>query len=122
VDKQQLQAALAKYTSSIRNYRHPSRLLYYTDGIAFFAAHAGAQWLIDFIAAHQKRLRRDRALRELQIWTIRVTAPLRIQVSCRRASNDNVFRADLQLFSPFALDEVTLYVEDETLMLPGERH
>jgi hypothetical protein len=121
MDRQDLKAALAKFTRIRNLYRHWSGAFHYTDGVAFLAEHAGAEWLLDHIAAHQKRVRKDRDLRDLQIWAMRVTSPLTAEITCSRTKRDMAFREEIQLFSPFALDEVTLYLEDETLLLPSER-
>jgi hypothetical protein len=121
MDKKELTSALSKFTGIGNLYRHWSGAFHYTDGIAFLAERAGAQWLLDHIAAHQKRVRKDRDLRDLQIWTLRVTGLLTAEITCSRTKKDVAFHEEIQLFSPFLLDEVTLYLEDETLLLPSER-
>ena len=56
MDSEDLQAALAKFTRSLKHYRHWSRAYFYTDGVAFLVEHAGAHWFLDHIAARQKRV------------------------------------------------------------------
>ena len=82
MDSEDLQAALAKFTRSLKHYRHWSRAYFYTDGVAFLAGHAGAYWLLDHIAARQKLARKDRMLRDAQVWTLRMTGPITAHVSC----------------------------------------
>ena|ERR1044072_8017380 len=121
MDKEELKATLTNFTRTKKLYRHWSGAFHYTDGVGFLAEHAGAEWLLDHIAAHQKRVRKDRDLRDQQIWTLSTTGTLTAQITCGRTKKDIAFREDIQLFSPFALDEVTLYLEEETLLLPSER-
>jgi len=121
MDKKELKAALAKFTRIRHLYRHWSGAFHYTDGVAFLAENAGAEWLLDHIAAHQKHVRKDSDLRDLQIWALRVTGSLKAEITCSRTKKDVAFREEMQLFSPFPLDEVTLYLEDETLLLSSER-
>jgi hypothetical protein len=121
MDSAELKAALATFKSPLTHYRHWSRAYYYTDGVAFLVKHAGAHWLLDHIAARQKRARKDRHLREVQLWSLRVTSLSTVQITCSRETDEEVFHDDVQLLGGFPLDEVTLYFENETLMLPGER-
>jgi hypothetical protein len=121
MDSEDLQAALAKFTRSLKHYRHWSRAYFYTDGVAFLVEHAGAHWLLDHIAARQKRARKDRMLREAQVWTLRMTGPITAHVGCSREDGTEVFYDEVPVFGGFPLDEVTLIFENETLMLKGER-
>ena len=121
MDKKDLEVALAAFTDTVTHYRHWSRAYYYTDGVAFLAVEAGAQWLLDYIAAHQKRARRDRQLRDCQVWTLRMVAAKTARIACSDREAREVFGEDVPLLGGFPLDEVTLYFENETLMLPGER-
>jgi hypothetical protein len=121
MDKAEFKAALATYRNPVTHYRHWSRAYYYTDGVAFLVEQAGARWLLDHIAAQQKRARKYRALRELQIWTLQMTGRFIARIVCSRSEHDAAFGEDVQVLGGFPLDEVTLYFENETLMLPGER-
>jgi hypothetical protein len=121
MDSADLKAALERFKHAQTHYRHWSHAYYYTDGVAYLAAQAGANWLLDYIAAHQKRARRDPSLRECQVWTLRKTGAFSARIACSREDGDDVFYDDVTVFGGFPLDEVTLYLESETLMLPGER-
>jgi hypothetical protein len=121
MDSADLKAALARFKDTETHHRHWSRAYNYTDGVAYLAAEAGANWLLDHIAAHQKRARRDPSLRECQIWTLRKTGVFLARITCSRYDGEDVFYDDVAVFGGFPLDEVTLYLESEMLMLPGER-
>lgn len=115
----ELRSALAAFAGTDDYHRHDTANFSYSDGVKFLADNAGAYWLIDLIASWQKRCRKDRQLRELQIWQLKKTGN-EADVICLRALDDEAFRLHLT-FTDFPLDEVTLYLEDNVLMLPGER-
>lgn len=121
MDSEELRAALTRFTSSIGHRRHWSRAYYYTDGVAFLARHAGAQWLLDHIAARQKRARKDRYLRLFQIWHVRPVGEHKVRITCCRESGDAVFYDDVVLFDALPLEEIVLHFENDTLRLPCER-
>jgi hypothetical protein len=60
-------------------------------------------------------------LRELQFWVIRKSGRRTLRIACCRALADEAFHVDVTVFGGFPLDEVTLLLENETLMLPSER-
>lgn len=121
MDSADLKAALERFKNAQTNYRHWSRAYYYTDGVAYLAAEVGANWLLDHIAAYQKLARRDPSLRDCQVWTLRKTKTFVARIACLREDGDEVFYTNVAVLGGFPLDEVTLYLESETLMLPGER-
>jgi hypothetical protein len=118
MDKAELQTALTKFTGTENYYRHWTRAFHYTDGVAFLAENAGAHWLLDHIAAMQKRARRDRELREFQAWKLTVNGTRGV-IACLRDKDDEAFRDELP-FTDFPLAEITLYLQDGVLYLPGE--
>jgi hypothetical protein len=117
MEPNEIRSALALFTGTQNYYPHESGLNY-TDGVAFLAENAGAYWLLDLIASYQKRCRKDRSLRDFQIWKL-VKTGKKADVICLRDSDDEAFRQHIP-FTDFPLDEVTLYLENEVLLLPGE--
>src|SRR5438874_11143914 len=115
MDKEELRAALTKFTGTVNYYRHWTRAFHYTDGVAFLAENAGAYWLLDHIAAMQKRARRDPSLREFQSWRLTVTGTHGV-IACHRTGNVEAFRDELP-FTDFPLTEITLHLEDGVLYL-----
>ncbi|MBV9068509.1 MAG: hypothetical protein JO093_13645 [Acidobacteria bacterium] len=118
MDKEELRLALTKFAGTVNYYRHWTRAFHYTDGVAFLADNAGAYWLLDHIAAMQKRARRDSQLREFQAWKLTVNGTRGV-IACLRDKDDEAFRDELP-FTDFPLAEITLYLQDGVLYLPSE--
>jgi hypothetical protein len=117
----ELRSALAMFTGSDDFYRHANTDFSYTDGVRFLAEQAGAYWLLDSISSWQKRARKDRMLRDFQIWELRVDLVKKTGfLVCLRDSDDEAFRERIP-FTDFPLDSIRLYLENNVLMLPGER-
>lgn len=70
----ELQQNLNQFTGTFEYHRHWTRRLLFTDGVQYLAENAGAYWLIDLIASHQPRCRKDAMLSSIQFWTLRVDA------------------------------------------------
>lgn len=117
-DQNALYAELRQFTGSSEFYRHFTNALIYTEGAKFVADRARVYWLIDLIASMQPRALKDPALREFQLWELRI-AKGGAEVVCLRDSDDEAFRIPLR-FADSALNFVRLYVENGTLMLPSE--
>ncbi len=118
MDANALRAELRQFTGSTEFYRHFSHAIVYTEGVKFLAEHARVYWLIDLIASWQRRALKDVALREFQLWELRITSGKAVVV-CLRDSEDEAFRQKLE-FADSALDYVRLYLQDGVLMLPSE--
>jgi hypothetical protein len=91
-----------------------------TDGVRFLAENAGAFWLLDVIASHQPRCRRDPMLRDMQFWTLKVNADKSAVVTCERDEGDLAFEQRIER-TDFPLDGVRVWVEGGVAMLPSER-
>jgi hypothetical protein len=113
-----LRAELRQFTGSTEFYRHFTNAIIYTEGVKFLAERARLYWLIDLIASLQTRALKDQALREFQLWELRIINGGGVAV-CLRDSDDEAFRVPLR-FTDSALDYVRLYVEYGTLLLPSE--
>ena len=118
MEQNALRAELRQFTGSEEFYRHFTNVIIYTEGVKFLAQRARLYWLIDLIASLQPRALRDRALREFQLWELRI-ANGKAALVCLRDSDDEAFRVPLK-FADSALDYVRLYLEGGTLMLPSE--
>lgn len=118
MDEKELATALKSFTETLNYYRHWTQAFHYTDGVASLAETAGARWLLDHIAAMQKRARRDEALREFQAWRLTVH-DRRGTIACLRKTGEEVFGDELS-FTDFPLAEITLYLVDGVLYLPSE--
>lgn len=118
MDAAELRRKLSLFSGTDNWHRHLSGLLF-TDGVKFLADEAGAYWLLDLIGSYQKRCRRDPMLRDFQIWELKKTGNT-ARIGCLRDVNQPVLAQDIP-FTDFPLDEITLYVENETILLPSER-
>jgi hypothetical protein len=95
--------------------------LSYTVRVNGYAQLHGLYWLIDFIAAHQKRIRKDQRFREGQRWVHRVYLR-KATVYCYALDNDDdplVFPQ--RLYSDAVVPEITFYLMDEVLMTKEDR-
>lgn len=114
----EIKAALNQFCGTDNWYRHPLfRRFLYTDGVKFLADSCGAYWFIDNIFSYQ--LLNNVKTEEFQVWTMRVAGSEAV-VTCEDGNDNQVFTANIE-FTDFPLEEITLWLENDVLMLPGER-
>ncbi len=118
-----LNALTATTHSSEDRYRHWTKALVYTQGVAEMAEIAGAYWLIDLIASHQHKpkVRAER----LQMWTLAVNPQTRkAGVVCSHDIEDGepygILATQNIPYCDFPLASFKLYLADGVLMLPSE--
>ncbi|MES1026633.1 DUF6876 family protein [Gloeocapsa sp. BRSZ] len=92
-----------------------------TDGVAFLAKRAGAYWLLDAIAFVQREavIAGNEALQDFQLWELKVRENRSAELVCSRDSDQPVWKQEIP-FTDFPLDEITLYVANNVLMLTSE--
>jgi hypothetical protein len=117
-EQETLRAELREFTGSTEFYWHFTHAFRYTEGVKFLAERARIWWFLDLIASWQSRALQDPALREFQLWELRITEGKAVAV-CLRDSEDEAFRQKIE-FADSALDYVRLYLEGGTLLLPSE--
>lgn len=113
------QDELDQFTGSEVLYKHPLMPRYsYTSGVRFLARRAECYWLLDAIVSHQHSaaVRRE----PFQSWTLTRTGSRAALVCTDGDSDTPVVRQEIE-FTDFPLDSVTVWVEDNVLMLPTER-
>jgi hypothetical protein len=118
---------LSPFYSSENFYKHWLGLLF-TDGVKHVADEAGAYWLIDVIASHQLKARRDPMLRDFQIWTVHSKPtkqnPRRVIVECFRDTSEAASIVQTIPYSDFPFDRLPddfkIYVEGNVILLPSE--
>lgn len=109
---------LRQFTGTEHWYRHPlMRRVLYTDGVKYLAEQAGAYWLIDIIAFAQI----DLAVKsvDFQAWTLTVHEDRSATLTCTDGNGQSLLRQSIP-FTDFPLTEVTVWVEDRTILLPSE--
>ncbi len=121
MDKQEaynLKRELQQFTGSETFYRNPlfSKFIY-TEGVKFLAERAGAYWLLDHIFIHQTlSILKGQSF---QVWKLKVkeshSATLIVE-----DGNDQQLTSFAIPFTDFPLEEFTLWLVDNTLMLTSE--
>ena len=115
--KAELESGLAMHTGSTRWFRHWTRRLVYTEGVQYLAEKANAYWLIDLVASwcSHPSLRNE----EFVVWKLIVKADHTATAIADDGNGRELARQDISL-TDFPLDEVSLYLTDNTLLLPSE--
>lgn len=120
MDKQEaynLKRELQQFTGSETFYRNPlfSKFIY-TEGVKFLAEKAGAYWLLDHIFIHQTLA----VLKgqSFQVWKLTVKANSATLIV--EDGNDQQLTSFVIPFTDFPLEEFTLWLVDNTLMLTSE--
>ena len=111
-------ADLAQFTGTETWFRHGLMpKITYTEGVQYLAEQAGAYWLIDKVATLQldKKVRTE----EFQVWKLKV-ANDKASLVCEDGNDNVVYREKIE-FTDFPLDEITLWFENNVIMLPSER-
>jgi hypothetical protein len=111
---------LANFYGSEQIYSRPmARDWNYTEGIKFLSDN-GASWLVDAILSHLKHNRKlfgqDFIVAKLKVKTGGTSAWLTFD-----DGNDNILASQRIAHTDFPLPEISIYCENNTLMLPSER-
>ena len=114
----QLKTELSQFTGSETFYRNP---LFpgcvYTDGIKHLAEEAEAYWLLDHIFANQMlAVLKDQPF---QVWKITVNEDQTARISVEDGNDHELTFFHLG-YTDFPLDEMTVWMVDNTLLLPSE--
>ncbi len=112
-------ADLAQFTGTEQWYRHPLvRSLLYTDGIKYMATKAGAYWLIDEIAFMQQHPGVKN--QSFQVWKLKVNLEKSTALLiCEDGNYNRVFEKKIS-FTDFPLDEITIWLTENVMLLPSE--
>jgi hypothetical protein len=112
-------ADLIQFTGGEQWYRHAMvRDVLYTDGVKYVAETAGAYWLIDEIAFAQ-RFDKLLAAEEFQLWKLNVNPDHTAMLTCEDGNGGVVFTKAIE-YTDFALEGITLYFMNKTILLPSE--
>jgi len=111
---------LRQFTGTENYYRHLTGLLY-TDGVQYLCEVGRAYWLIEAIASYQNHrdVRSNERLQEFQLWIFKKknsqgTLTLQEDTNCK--PNIEQFIE----FTDFPLDEISLYLCNNTIILTTE--
>jgi hypothetical protein len=115
--RSELKAGLSMHTGTTRWFRHWSRHFTYTEGVQYLAEKASAYWLIDLVASWcpHPSIRHE----EFVVWKLTVRPDRTAVVIADDGNGKELTRQDIP-WTDFPLDEVDLYLTDDTLLLPSE--
>ncbi len=81
------------------------------------AEAGGAYWLLDAIVSHQHDVRvRSQAF---QVWTLRVAHDRSAVLTCEDGGH-GLIASQAIAFTDFPLPEITLWLQNDVIFLPGE--
>lgn len=87
-----------------------------TDGVREIAESAGAYWLLDIVGSYQQDKRLDKAF---QVWKLKVNRENHSGVVCGYNDTKLIITQDIP-FTTFPLEEFTLYLMNDVILLPTE--
>ena len=115
LSKEELENNLAQFMGTEEHHRFsPLTKLVCTDGVMYLAENAGCFWLLDILASVQSM---DKIRREDMQVLIFNTGELTVRIE---DGNKNVLYTQDIGFTDFPLDEITLWVMNNVVLLPSE--
>lgn len=84
----------------------------YTDGVRHVAEKGSAYWLLDLIGSWQfeKVVKHDKALQDIQFWTLTVNDDQSAEAICERDQGDIAVRQKLE-YTDFPLSKIRFYLQ-----------
>lgn len=114
------EADLRQFTGTEQWFRHGLvRSVLYTEGVQFLAENAGAYWLVDKIATLQLDKNIVERCDGLQCWKLTV-ADRKATLVCTDGNDENPVHSEQIEFTDFPLETVSLWVEENVILLPSE--
>ena len=110
------QSDLEQFTGTEQWYRHALSGYLYTDGIKFLADQAKAYWLIDKILI---LTRYKQKLQEFGSWKLHVKEDKTATLICEDGDKKVLYTEKID-YTDFPLENVSLWFQNETLILPSE--
>jgi len=116
-EKDRITSELAMHIGSLERTRHYTRRFVYTPGVEHLASVARAYWLIDLIASLCRNP--NLAGEEFQVWKLSVHEDRSATLVVTDGNDHELKRREIHR-TDFPLDEISLYLTDDTLLLPSE--
>lgn len=102
-------------------FKHSSGAFTYTTGVNGVCQTQGLYSLLDFIAAHQKRIKKNSRFKNVQRWVHKVQFR-RATIYCHAGdSDDDPLIFPQSLYCDVTEPEITLYLQDGVLKTKEER-
>lgn len=96
---------LQQFTGTEQYHHHWMRQFVFTDGVKYLADSAGAHWLIDVIASHNRT-------EPFQIWDLKVMPDKTAIVTMREDTDEPVKVRQEIPYTDFPLAEIKLFLMD----------
>jgi len=110
---------LRQFTGSELWYRHGLvRWMLYTEGAKYVAEQGRAYWLLDELVLAQKS-HSAVAAEAFQLWKLQVNADQTALLTCEDGNGNTVLTKKIA-YTNFPLEEITLYVTGNVILLPSE--
>lgn len=112
----QFKAELRQFSGSEVVYKHSLSRGTYTEGVRHLAKELGAYWLLDYIFSVQ--FSKEVLVQDFQVWKLKVkdsAATLTLE-----DGNENEVVSYEISYTDFSLDEMTLWLINNVLLLPSE--
>lgn len=118
MDKQEFKNSLPHFTGSEQYFQHTffNIIMLLTEGANFVREKGKAHWLIDLIFSFQTQLRKE----AFQTWTLKYLKEDKRWKMTGTDGSKKVLAEQEFSFSDFPLDEITLWVEGNVILLPTE--
>ena len=118
MENQRFKNHLAHFTGSEQYYEHKffTVKMLLTDGANFIREEGKAHWLIDMICSFQPQLRKE----EFQTWTLKYQRENKRWKLTSTDGNKRILIEQEFEFSDFPIEEISLWVEGNVILLPAE--
>lgn len=103
-------------------FPHHSRVFHYTRGVNGVCNEHGLHWLLDFIVAQQKRIRKDQRFKGGQRWVHRVQFRRATIYVYPLDSDDDPLIFPQSLYCTVTEPEITFVLEEDVLSTAEERN
>lgn len=114
---EQITAILDGHSGSLERYHHHTRRFIYTPGVHDLAELCSAYWLLDVIASYGRHPKL--VGEEFLVWKLAVHANRTATVTADDGNEHVLLRQHIH-HTDFPLAEISLYLTDGVLLLPGE--
>ncbi len=119
--QEELRSGLSQFTQIDGWYHHWLNQFVFSDGVKWLSDHCDCRWLLTDIAYFQLRIRREfPQLETFQIWDLQRLSPQHVKLTCCQATHQIPLIQTQVEAVQFALPEITLWLVNGMLLLPGE--
>ena len=103
------------------HFKHSAGFFSFTRGVNGLTQVHGIYWLLDFIAAHQKRIKKEARFKQGQRWVHKVQFRRATVYLYAGDSDDHPLIFPQHLYCDVTEPEITFYLEGDVLRTKEER-